>query len=460
MKKTFIICSLLFISCIATFAQTHKAFRIDYHIFGPAEDGENANDEPVITAWVNNDFIKIQPLGEDPTIILHTKRDKKTVFMNALQQQYILVDPELIASATANDYPITFVKGQQKEIAGYTCKLAQVSINDTEEEDTPTIIDVWYTEKLPNLYWGDFEYLEKIPGAMLSISVEGNGFRAQNVQAEEVAASEFTIPEDYEKVDYIASDMEEYEEDEESNELGYGLFQYLDEETNLYGIQDEAGNKITAALYARINIFEDNMSIVTNADYQTGVIDLKGKTVLPFIYEYLSYDSEGKLFIFSKEELFGLMDVKSKIIVPAKYQMITTFDYGLCLFVEGENMGVMNLKGEILVPGIEGSISGHSATHFVLVETDGTYSLYSIQGAKRLAKGLAYLGVTDEPNIFIAMKNDKYGYLDETGKLIIPFIYSSATIFSDGIASVYMEDSDESFYIDTKGKRIPVPTMD
>lgn len=456
MKKTLIICSLLFISCIATFAQTQKTFRIDYHIFGP-EDG--TDEDAVLTAWVNKDFIKIMPVSEDPTVILHNKSNKKTIFMNALQQQYVLVDPENSAVAVAADYPISFVKGQQKEIAGYTCKLAKVSVNYGEEDENPTIIDVWYTEKLPNIYWGDFDYLEKIPGAMLSISTEGNGFQAQKVEIEELAASEFKIPEDYEEVEYLGSDMEEYE-DEESNELGYGLFQYLDEETSLYGIQDEDGNKITEALYARINIFEDDMSIVTNSDYESGVLDRKGKIIIPFAYDYLSYDAEAKVFIFSKDEKYGIMDVKRKIVVPAKYQMITTSDFGLCVFAESDKMGVMNLKGEILVPAMEGSIISHNATHFVLNEADDTYSLFSIQGAKRLAKGLQYLGVTDEPNIFIAMKNDKYGYLDQTGKLIIPFIYSAATIFSDGIASVYLEDTEENFWINTKGERVPVPTMD
>jgi hypothetical protein len=47
---------------------------------------------------------------------------------------------------------------------------------------------------------------------------------------------------------------------------------------------------------------------------------------------------------------------------------------------------------------------------------------------------------------------DQYGYIDKTGKLVIPCQFESATGFKDGLAKV--STTNEKFYINTKGERI------
>ena len=66
----------------------------------------------------------------------------------------------------ASELPIKFVDEQKKKIAGYTCKLAKIIVN----EDHTATIHIWYTEDLPQAYWGEYAYLNNIPGAALEIS--------------------------------------------------------------------------------------------------------------------------------------------------------------------------------------------------------------------------------------------------------------------------------------------------
>lgn len=65
--------------------------------------------------------------------------------------------------------------------------------------------------------------------------------------------------------------------------------------------------------------------------------------------------------------------------------------------------------------------------------------------AEDFSKGLACVSL-----------NDKWGFIDETGKVIIPFIYNSGygsgSIFSQGLASVCIDDL--YGYIDPSGKTI------
>lgn len=53
-----------------------------------------------------------------------------------------------------------------------------------------------------------------------------------------------------------------------------------------------------------------------------------------------------------------------------------------------------------------------------------------------------------------ASKNNKEGFIDETGKVVIPFIYNRVEEFQKGYAKVYQ--GKESFYIDKKGNRAKV----
>jgi len=65
------------------------------------------------------------------------------------------------------------------------------------------------------------------------------------------------------------------------------------------------------------------------------------------------------------------------------------------------------------------------------------------------------MALPDEGNIFLAMKNGKYGYIDEKGKTIIPFKFSTALAFDNGVAIVSEDEAGENiYYIDTKGQEV------
>ncbi|WP_159451825.1 WG repeat-containing protein [Sphingobacterium psychroaquaticum] len=443
---------------MAAFAQSQKFHRIDYKILLSADagDGEGIDasaDDIILQGWTNPNYIKIQSDGEMETIIIHNRKNRQTYFLYPEHEQYVDANPENTASATTDEYPIKYIAGQQKNIAGYACKLAQLNLrHDTPEED-PIIVDIWYTEKIPVLYWGDFDYLEKLPGAALSISSSGNGFIAANVIAENVELSQFEVPENYTEVDNV----EDYEDLYADTQLEENLFQYTDEETSLIGLKDGEDNLLTEAIYTTVAEFHAGQGVASNGDYKYGVIDRQGKVVIPFEYEYLSFNPDAAQYVFSKDEKFGIMDANRKVLIAPKYDMINFFNKGFAQFTENEKNGLLNLKGEAAVPANYETIIDYNGTHFITIENE-RYHMYTIQGLRKVATNLDYIGCTEEPNIFIAMKGDKYGYIDHTGKLIIPFKYSGATLFSDGVASVYIEETDENFWINTKGERVAAPT--
>ncbi len=51
-------------------------------------------------------------------------------------------------------------------------------------------------------------------------------------------------------------------------------------------------------------------------------------------------------------------------------------------------------------------------------------------------------------------QNNKWGFIDKTGKVVIPLKYEDADNFHDGIAGVLDASTGETFYINKQGERL------
>lgn len=54
----------------------------------------------------------------------------------------------------------------------------------------------------------------------------------------------------------------------------------------------------------------------------------------------------------------------------------------------------------------------------------------------------------------IVSQNDKYGFIDNTGKVVIPLKYDKADSFYNGVAGVLDRSTGEAFYINRQGERL------
>lgn len=76
------------------------------------------------------------------------------------------------------------------------------------------------------------------------------------------------------------------------------------------------------------------------------------------------------------------------------------------------------------------------------IDNTGTVVIpFEYDGAFSFSEGLASVE-----------KDGKYGFIDNTGTVVIPFEYDDALPFSEGLA--YVEESKEGFYINKQGERV------
>lgn len=169
-----------------------------------------------------------------------------------------------------------------------------------------------------------------------------------------------------------------------------------------WGLIDEQGKEILPFEYERLSLL-DNGWLIAGKDGKTGVIDRQGKVIIPFKYESLSY-AEG---VFMMDKLLpdeqsmknnatayysGILDSQGKELIPAQYQQ------------------VVPLLG---------------AKRYTVYTQEG-YRLFDAAGKALSDAAWLYIGEGLEGMLEVS-KNDRWGYIDEKGEVLIEPQYDYVT---------------------------------
>ena len=162
------------------------------------------------------------------------------------------------------------------------------------------------------------------------------------------------------------------------------------------GFVNDTGKEVVPCKYDEVESFENGYTVVKikagEYTYKEGLMDSTGKEVIPLKYGKMEYYPNDKVLIVGEESAsnVGLMDLTGKMIIPAQYEFWSKrISKGLWPVGKNNICGVVNLKNETVVPFIYDMIEGYS----------------------------------DDLNLAPAKKDGKYGFIDRTGKVVVPFIY-------------------------------------
>lgn len=445
--KLIITFTVVCLTNVSTFAQSAKFFQIDYG-YTRTDYSENQIDDTQLKAWVNADYTRIAYTKDEKYIEITYKKKHLTYLVGSQAKEYIILN-----ECVENDnIPVDYIQGQEKIIGGYPCKLANITMDNGD--NTESTIEVWYTTQIPNLYWKDFNFLKILPGAPLSITVSGNGYVAKNITSEELPISKFEIPANYKQIDASAiSSGDAAAVGEEKIMVAEDRYTYANHGHNLYGLQDGQGNIILNPKYVNISDFVGEISIVTDTAENYGGIDRDGNEVIPLKYEFLNISVDGDKIQYFENGQYGLLHGNGELFIEAKYEIVTFPHQGIIQFaIEGKS-GFMNERGETIIPAQYEVVMEYNGDYFITIDGEA-YTLHSMEENKELAKGYEYLSLPIDGNIFVAKKNDKYGYINALGKIEIPFKYTYAMPFDNGSAIVSEdEDYENYYYINAEGEK-------
>jgi WG containing repeat len=184
-----------------------------------------------------------------------------------------------------------------------------------------------------------------------------------------------------------------------------------------YGLMDKSFKEVIPAKYDLTSFWKYGLFIVAQGS-KWGAVDIQDKTVIPFDYDMMS-DVDDMGYIQAKKGGFhGFIDKTGKVVVPFVHFRTYPFSENFAFFTskQGGEYGLINRKGEVIVPP-------------------------KYEDNKAFSGGLAAVSI-----------NKKWGFIDNTGKEIIPIQYTSVESFTpEGYASVVVND--RVTFIDKKGQK-------
>lgn len=199
-----------------------------------------------------------------------------------------------------------------------------------------------------------------------------------------------------------------------------------------YGVVDATGKVIVAPTsnYSKIEDFENGLAVVKDAKSDLyGYINLHGEVSIPLTYKYAYSFSEDLACVKVKANKYGYINEKGDVVIPMGFDDAESFSEGLAVVEKANKEMVIDKNGEII---------------YTLPKNQEFYSTGYHNGLICVVK--------DRDGDWWSDEDQRCGYLDTKGEVVIDFIYDDADDFEDGIA--YVEKNNRDFCINTKGEEV------
>lgn len=226
-----------------------------------------------------------------------------------------------------------------------------------------------------------------------------------------------------------------------------------------YGIIDRSGSIIVEPIYNDLGQFSEGL-IYARKDSLYGYLDSLGYARIPMQFDEAFSFSGGRAKVKAKGfEYF--IDAYATLLVPPVYEQVDFFTDTLLTFTEKELKGIMNRRGQVIVPAVYDHV-GELVNGRALVIRDEFAGYIDATGREIIpAVYDSYASLTQEGDFsgdYVRVrKAGKYGVIDRSGKVIIPFQYDHLGRASSLIA---YEKKGKWGYMNVSGKAIILPVYE
>jgi len=159
---------------------------------------------------------------------------------------------------------------------------------------------------------------------------------------------------------------------------------------------------------------------------------------------------------------WGMINDKGQVVIKPTYRMIGHLTFGLRrVQLEGKLWGYMNEKGEMVI-----APQYQTAMFFIdglaKVRLNDRYGFIDTKGKVIIPVEYQDMYNSAKDGLIAAKKNGRWGFINRKNKTVIGFTYLMIHAFSEGLAAVQIKNADGKKlwgYIDTTGKWVIQPTI-
>ncbi|WP_439879779.1 WG repeat-containing protein [Pontibacter sp. MBLB2868] len=251
----------------------------------------------------------------------------------------------------------------------------------------------------------------------------------------------------------------------------------------VYGLFDAAGKEIRPLMYSGIRAIGDGVvriSIGKTFSY----IDDKGETIIKEVTYFADKQQDGVAVVHDEGRKYGYMDRTGKLIIPILYEAAFDFENGFAAAKLNSKVGLINKQNEIIIPFLHQSLQVYPDDKIVLAYKDGKMGVLGLDGSTLIDFQFRQIQFDDKDKLFTLYSPDflstggkkglscaflnqqqqlafiedvyidyqdnfsdgiikaksiidkKVGFIDRSGKTVIPFIYDDAQSTKDGLVAV------------------------
>lgn len=211
-----------------------------------------------------------------------------------------------------------------------------------------------------------------------------------------------------------------------------------------YGAVNIDGKIIKPCSYSDALIICDSY-IALKMNDKWGIVDHEGKEMTQFKYEEISpYFSTDSAFVAKYDGFWGVSDYQENTLIPYKYDDIWYKLSSTATTVQlNDKWGLYNSKNKEVLP-CEYARMYPDSSGYVTVEKKGNSYKTSRKALIETETGkivipFEYMDMGNYSEGLLAVEdlNGKWGFIDIKRNTIIPFIYDNAGDFSEGLAAVH-----------------------
>lgn len=213
--------------------------------------------------------------------------------------------------------------------------------------------------------------------------------------------------------------------------VGVGEFGLHGSGDHKFGFIDKNGDWVIRPTYRTMYGFSEGLAAAMNDEGKWGFIDKTGKVVIPFKFEVGSFFSDGLACMFSKENSrYGYIDRSGQWVIEPQF-------FSAYPFVNG--LAVVKSIGKLSNPYPGGATIGErddEERQFLIIDqTRKTVFTFdkTVRRVQGFSEGLAAVEVYQKKGPPLT------GFVDKTGKFILPPKYPFVDNFKDGLAQFLLD---------------------
>ena len=257
-----------------------------------------------------------------------------------------------------------------------------------------------------------------------TVDNQGYGCSEECFAQDWVETSELDIPNYAHLYRFVADNIDKAMTKEEADRLAKKYWNGDGHDYGKYDWQDDFYNG-----FAKVEL-----------DGKTGFINEDGEEVVPCKYDNACNFSEGFACV-ATEGLYGFVNENGEEVIPCKYDDANSFSEGLARVSLNEKWGCINTKGEKIVPCKYDYIGKCIENGLLEVQLDNKMGFVDLNGKEVIScqyKTGTWKEFTDG---YRPVKNmeGKWGVIDTTGRVVVPFKYDDAGDIENGYTRVYLD---------------------